>query len=44
VNFLATKLIQHVIAIGSVTNFDTGSYFCHDFGEFSSYQVDSTCN
>ena len=27
VNFLAPKLIQHVVAIGSIKNLDTGSYF-----------------
>ena len=27
VNFLATKLIHHIIAIGSIKNIDTGSYF-----------------
>ena len=28
---LAPKLIQHVIAIGSIKNLDTASYFAHFF-------------
>ena len=28
---LAPKLIQHVIAIGSIKNLDTGSYFAINF-------------
>ena len=28
-NFLAPKLIQHVIAIGSIKNLYTGLYFAH---------------
>ena len=31
VNFLALKLIQHVIAIESIINLDTGSYFAINF-------------
>ena len=27
VTFLASKLIQHVTAVGSIKNLDTGSYF-----------------
>ena len=34
VNFLAPKLIQHVIAIGSIKNLDTGLYL-HIFCKFS---------
>ena len=41
VNFLALKLIQHLLPTGSIQNLDTGSYFCHRFGEFSSTKVDS---
>ena len=43
VNFLALQLIQYLLATGSIENHDTGSYFCHKFGEFSSTKVDSTC-
>jgi hypothetical protein len=28
---LASKLIQHVIAIGSIKNLDTGSFFAQNF-------------
>jgi hypothetical protein len=34
VKFLAPKLIQHVIAIGSVKNLDTGSYFAINLVNF----------
>ena len=44
VNLLALELIQHVLDIGSIKNLDTGLYFCHKFGEFSSTKVDSTCD
>ena len=44
VNFLALKLIQHLLPTGSIKNLGTGSYFCHKFGEFSSTKIDSTCN
>ena len=44
VNFLALKLIQHLLATGSIENLDTGSYFCHKFGDKSSTKVDSACN
>ena len=43
-NFLALKLIQHLLPTGSIKNLGTGSYFCHKFGEFSSTKIDSTCN
>jgi hypothetical protein len=43
VNFIASKLIQHVIAIGSIRNLDTGLYFCHKMCQFSNIKVDSTC-
>ena len=43
-NLLALKLIQHLLPTGSIKNLDTGSYFCHKFGEFSSTKVDSTCD
>ena len=33
-NFLALKLIQHVIAIGSIKNLDTGSYFAINLVNF----------
>ena len=38
VNFLASKLIQHVIAIGSIKY---RVVFCQKFGKFSSIKVDS---
>ena len=31
---LAPKLIQHVVAIGSIKNLDTGSYFAIDLVNF----------
>ena len=34
VNFLAPKLIQHVIAIRSIKNLDTGSYFAINLVNF----------
>jgi len=34
VNFLASKLIQHVLAIGSIKNLDIGSYFAINLGNF----------
>ena len=41
-NFLALRLIQHLFPTGSIKNLDTGSYFCHKFGEYSSTKVNST--
>ena len=40
VTFLALKLIQHVMAIGSIKY---RFILCHKFGDISSIKVDSTC-
>ena len=43
VNFLASKLIQHVIAIGQ-SEILIQAYICNKMCQFSSIKVDSTCN
>ena len=48
VNFLALKLTATCDSywLSDIRNLNTGLYFCHKFGEFSSIKVDcnATCN
>ena len=48
VTFLASKLVQHVIAIGlgigSIKNLDTGSYFAINLVNFLASKLIQTCN